>query len=114
MKRNIALAKRYPAYYRHDLLNQRREQLGLTVRQVWQLSGVKENSTRRVFKGTATSKQVYPIAEFMNMKWKAVHDFDIPDNLSPSEFRRVVLNGHSSSGGRKQGRSCGSGSALVH
>lgn len=98
MKRNIALAKRYPAYYRHDLMNQRREQLNLTVRQVWQLCpGVKENSTRRVFKGTASSKQVYPIAEFMGMKWKAVHDFDIPDDLTPVGFRRAVLNGGSRS-----------------
>lgn len=91
MKRNIALAKRYPAFYRHDLMNERRKELGLSVRQVWQQSGMKENSTRRVFQGTATSKQAYPVAQFLNMNWKELHDFSTPK----SEFRRAVLNGHS-------------------
>jgi len=100
MKRNSDLAKRFPAYYRHDLLNKRREQLGLSVREVWQQSGVKENSTRRVFLGEASNKHVFPIALFLSMDWKMIHDFDLPED----QFRRAVLNGGSRSGDGNRGR----------
>jgi len=94
MTRNSKLRTRFPAYYRHDWMNERRKELGLSIRQVWLLSPVKEQSTRAVFRGVATSKQVFPIAKVLDMDWKMLHDLEPPT----SEFRLAVLNGHSRSG----------------
>lgn len=97
MKRNPDIKLRFPAYFRHDWMNKRREQLGLSVPDVSRLSGVTLDSTRRVFTGEATSKQVFPIAQFLKMDWKMIHDLNL--SLTAEQFHRAVLTGGSRSGG---------------
>lgn len=89
MKRNPVNLNRFPGYYRQDFLQKQREKLNLKIEQVSEGSGVKLDSTRRVFLGEATSKQVYPIAEFLNLDWSMLHDLTLPE----SDFHRAVKNG---------------------
>lgn len=82
-------------------MDERRKELDLSVRQVWlRCPGAKEQSTRAVFRGTATSKQAFPISQFLGMDWMQLHDLQPPT----SEFHRAVLNGDSRSGRWKRGR----------
>lgn len=72
-------------------MTKRREQLGLSIKEVHRLSGVPFDSTRRVFLGEASSKQVFPVAQFLKMDWSRLHDLD--PNKKESDFRLAVLNG---------------------
>lgn len=87
MTQNSAQAKRFPAYYRHDLLTWRRKELGLRVRDAANKSGVNRETARRVFRGTATSKHVYLVAQSLSLDWPQVHNL----KLKTSDFHLAVL-----------------------
>lgn len=48
-------------------------------------------TVRRVFNGTASQKQVWPIAGYFQLDWSKLHDLSI----TPSQYHRAVLNGRS-------------------
>ena len=87
MKRNHGISNRYPGYYNHELLNHYRLKAGLTVKDVSIKSGVKLDSTRRVFLGEAHQKQVWPIANYFKIDWSLLHDL----SLQPNEFHRAEI-----------------------
>lgn len=93
MARNSTLANRFPAYYRHDLLTWRRKELGLRVRDAAKRSGVNRETVRHVFRGSATSKHVYPVAKSLGLDWTQVHNL----KLKMSDFHLAVTNGSSGS-----------------
>lgn len=82
MKRNSGNQNRFPGYYRHDLLEFLRITQGLSLRDVAEGSGVKLDSARRVFLGEAHQKQVWPVAQFFKVQWKALHDLYDSRDLS--------------------------------
>lgn len=94
MRRNSG--KRYPKngyYYNVGGLNEAREQAELTVRGIAVRLGLNQDTAIRVFNGTASQKQVWPYALYLNIDWSKLHDLNLP----PSEFRfhRAGLNGSS-------------------
>jgi hypothetical protein len=93
MKRNYGNGNRYPGHYRQDLLNWCRENAGLSVRGTALKLKANQDTAARVFRGTASQKQVWPFAKFFKIDWSLLHDL----TLSPDEFHRAVLNGDSSS-----------------
>lgn len=90
MRRNHGNQNRFPGLYRNDVLEKCRRQADLTIKEVSLLTGVKLDSTRRVFLGEAHQKQVRPIADFFKVDWSLLHDLSLP--LSKFEFDRAVLN----------------------
>ena len=74
MKRNSGITNRYPGYYNHHLLEEKRVESGLSLREIAIQSGVKLDSTRRVFLGEAHQKQVWPIARLLKIEWSELHD----------------------------------------
>jgi hypothetical protein len=103
MRRNHGNESRYPGLYRHDELERRRIEAGLSIKEVSRLTGVKVDSARRVFLGEAHQKQVKPIADYFEVDWSQLHDFNLnPKQFDRRKFDRAVLNGNS-----KTARSCG-------
>jgi hypothetical protein len=80
MKRNSGKQNRFPGLYRHDKLENQRIEAGLTIKEVSAKSGVKLDSTRRVFLGEAHQKQVWPIANLLNVDWSELHDLTLPSD----------------------------------
>jgi len=74
MKRNSGIQNQYPGYYNHRLLEEKRVESGLSLREIASKSGVKLDSTRRVFLGEAHQKQVWPIAHLLKVSWSQLHD----------------------------------------
>lgn len=92
MRRNHGNPNRERGYYNVDLLNYHREKAGLSVRQVSLRARINGDSANRVFKGTASQKQTWPVSQFFNIDWKQLHDLELS---TPEEFDRAVLNGNS-------------------
>ena len=74
MKRDSGIQNRYPGYYNHLKLEKARVASGLSLREIAVKSGVKLDSTRRVFLGEAHQKQVWPIAQLLKVNWSELHD----------------------------------------
>lgn len=91
MKRYSVLLQRYPAFYRQDLLDWRRQQLGWTKLDVAEYSKQPEENVRNVFRGKAKNHTVYPVCVTLGLDWRQVHNFQ----LKKSEFHlAVVTNGN--------------------
>lgn len=93
MARNLADTQLFPAHYRHDLLEWRRGELEIGLREAARRSGINHETIRDVFQGRATNKAVYPVAKALGLSWAMVHDFD----LQPDDFHLAVLNGNGKS-----------------
>jgi hypothetical protein len=94
MKRNSGKHFRYDGLYRDDLLRECLERSAFnSAYALAKHLGVNIDTTYRVFNGTASHKQVWPIAEFFGVDWKLVHDLTIPSD----ELHRLVLAGEPSS-----------------
>jgi len=100
----VAARKKFPSFYRQDWLTRRREELGLSEREVARLAGIHYSTAQQVFAGKATGTKVYPVCMALGMDWIMLHDLKPP----ASEYRRAVVNGGSrSSSVRKPGRILG-------
>lgn len=96
MRRNSDLQTRFPAFYRHDIINWRRQQLGLELRDIERETGITYTSVRNACLGIAKNTAVFPLSRFLGLDWKALHDFDLPK----SKFHLAVSgNGGSLSAG---------------
>jgi hypothetical protein len=96
MKRNHGTRNRYPGYYRVDKL--RRALDGAGFKSPYALAkhlGLNADTTYRVFKGTASHKQVWPIANYLKVDWRDLHDLNSP--VEKLGIHRAVLNGGSRS-----------------
>lgn len=91
MNRNSDIRHLFPGYYNHPLLHEGRRRSGLSLRRIAAKLHMSDNTVRRVFAGTASQKQVWPVAAFFKLSWSALHDL----SLKPSDFDRAVLNGNS-------------------
>jgi len=91
MNRKTDKHKRFPGYYRHDVLDKCRTDMGLSVLGVAKKIGANQDTATRVFRGTASQKKVWPFAKFFKLDWKQLHDLDLP----LSEIHRAALNGNS-------------------
>lgn len=92
MKRNSVQSSRNNGhYYNLDLLDWCRETAELTVHGVAVKLGMNRDTARQVFKGKASYKHVWKVAQFFNLSWRDLHDLDLV------EFDRAVLNGYSRS-----------------
>lgn len=89
MRRTLDVTRRFPALYRHDLLEWQRERLGLSRSEVGRKSGIKTSRINDVFAGTVTSKQLWRVANALGLDWAALHNL----KLKESEFHLAVING---------------------
>lgn len=101
MRRNTGQHNRFPGYYNQEMLEEARKAAGLSVRQVALKTKMNQDTTIRVFKGTASQKQVWPISSFFKINWATLHDLP-PEQV---EFDRAVFKGKAarSSGPAKVG-----------
>ena len=86
---NLIRRGKFPAHYRHDLLDWLREKRGFNQQQVARGSEVNRETIRYVFAGIATNAHVYRVAKFLGADWMQVHNL----KLKRSEFPLAVLNG---------------------
>lgn len=99
MKRYSALKRRFPAFYRQDLLDWRREQLGWTIQETARQCGENFETVRRVLHGKTTNKKAFQVCATLGIDWCMVHKLDLPE----SEFHLAVLNGNESNGSKDVG-----------
>lgn len=85
MKRTSAITKRFPALYRHDVLDAERKIKDLSYESIAKELGMRTGTVSAVFKGIATPRKVYPIAQFLGVNWATLHDLE-------SDFHLAVLN----------------------
>jgi hypothetical protein len=79
-------------FYRNDLMEWRRRLLGLSAAAIARETGIYETTVRAVFKGKATSKQVYPVSKVLGLDWAQIHNLE----LKESDFHLAVTNGNGS------------------
>lgn len=103
MRRNHGTRNRYPGYYRVDLLRAALKNAGF--KSPYALAkhlGLSADTTYRVFNGTASQKQVWPIAKFLKVDWCDLHDLKSPienilgihrADLSGDSRTRAVIRG---------------------
>jgi hypothetical protein len=90
MNRKSDISKRFPGYYDHYALDEKRKELGLSLRKVAAKMNMNLNTTRRVFKGRAHQKQAYPIAvDLFKMSWSELHVLNPPSNGTHRAARAV-------------------------
>lgn len=78
--------------YRHDLLQFRMKDLGLSDLELAKLLHLDPFSLRRVLNGQAAgSKTLWPVSDYLDLDWAKVHDLE----LKKSEFHLAVRNGGS-------------------
>ena len=87
MNRNSDIRNLFPGYYNHPLLHEGLRRSNLKVRGLATKLNMSDHTMRRVFAGTASQKQVWPVAAFFKLSWSALHDL----SLKPSDFDRAVL-----------------------
>lgn len=88
MERNSVRVELFPAHYNHLIMSARRRELGLSIRAIARLIKCRHNTITEVFRGRASSKKVYPVAQVLGMDWAMIHDL----SLSESDYRRAVLS----------------------
>lgn len=95
MKRNTDIRNRFPGYYNHLILIEclKRMTPRPSKRRVAADLEMNSETVRRVFRGTASQKQVWPVAEYFHVDWAKLHDLAI----APSQYRRALLNGNARS-----------------
>jgi hypothetical protein len=87
MNRNNNFQKRFPNYYNHPLLENERRKEGVSLRALAAELEMDRQTVTRVFRGTATQKQVWPVAQRFRFDWPKLHDL----TLLPSESHRAIL-----------------------
>jgi hypothetical protein len=70
-------------------MDKRRIELGLSLNEISRQTKIPLESTCRVFVGRATSKKVWPIANFLKMDWPQLHNLE----LSETDFCLAVRGG---------------------
>src|SRR5204863_7807463 len=69
MRRNSDITARFPGLYRQDILDWRAKERGLTQREVARRANISENTIRKVFKGRANNRKVWPVCKVLNLDW---------------------------------------------
>ena len=93
MPRNSVDLQQYPARYNHLFMDWWRRQLNLSIRGIARDLCAREATVADVFRGIATSKKVYPVAEHMRMDWAVVHDLTLVEEDFPGVFKQVFPEG---------------------
>lgn len=94
MRRNFSHSNRFPGYYRQDYLVKLRGKM--SVNEVAREIDMNRETAQRVFRGTATQKQVWRVKQFLKASWTLLHDLDRPIT-EILELHRAALNGNSRS-----------------
>jgi hypothetical protein len=90
MNRKTDIRNTFPGYYDHIALNDKRIQLDLSLRGVAAKANMNLHTVRRVFKGRAHQKQVWPIAvDLFKMSWSELHVLNPPSNGTHRAARAV-------------------------
>lgn len=87
MNRNNNFQKRFPNYYNHPLLENERTKEGVSFRRLAIELNMDRQTVTRVFRGTATQKQVWPVAMRFGFDWAKLHDL----TLLSTESHRAIL-----------------------
>jgi hypothetical protein len=74
MRRNSDLQRRFPAFYRQDLLIEAREARGLEIQDVSKATGIPYASIQRAELGGASNKIIKPLQEYYGLDWEKLHD----------------------------------------
>lgn len=88
------LKAKYPTFYRQDLLEWQRSNLGWSQRKTALRAKINQETIKKVFKGIATQSRVYPVAVALGLDWAMLHNL----KLKPSEFHLALTNGGKSAG----------------
>lgn len=92
MAQNSADEKLYSGlqHYHYELLDWQRKQRGWSIQEVARRTGEHFQTVRQVFKGNATNRKVFPVANLLNLDWAQVHNL----SLEEEDFHLAVLNGN--------------------
>lgn len=93
MEQNSAVRQRYPALYRHDLLNWRRKELGWSIQETARRCGENFETTRMVFHGRAMNRKAFSVCLVLGLEWDKIHNL----NLEEIDFHLAVTNGSGTS-----------------
>ena len=85
------LKQRFPNLYRHDILEARRLEIGMSQRAVAREAKINMETVKNVFKGRAKGDKVYPVAKVLGLDWREIHNL----KLKKSEFHLALRNGGS-------------------
>lgn len=88
MEEHLSTNGNAPAYYNRHLLIWRRESLGLTSKRMTELMPTNRESLRAVFRGIASYRTVYAVAEFLGLDWAMLHSLTLSENDYPLAVRR--------------------------
>ena len=87
MKQYSALQRRFPAFYRQDILDWRRRQLRLSMAEVARMSKQPAKNVQNAFLGKTKNDTVFPVCQTLGIDWVQVHNL----KLKKSEFH-LALN----------------------
>jgi hypothetical protein len=75
-KRNSDISLRFPNYYNHELLQECLSKMKPrpSMRRVAADLKMPRHTVLRVFRGTATQKQAWPVASYFKVDWMTLHD----------------------------------------
>lgn len=83
----------FPAHYNHFLMDWRRRQLGLSIREIARLMHGRPDTITDVFRGRASSKTVYPIARLLGLDWAMVHRLTLSEEDYPLAVHAGIPQG---------------------
>lgn len=87
MEQNSNPDRHYSAYYNHHLLAWRRDRMGLSNRKIAELLPANRQSVGAVFRGLASYKTLYPVAEFLDLDWAMLHSLTLSEPDYPLAVR---------------------------
>ena len=93
MEQTLSPPQEFPGCYNHPLLDWRRRRLNLSTNAIARFIGGSRNNVEAVMRGCASSKKVYPVAQFLGVDWAKLHDLELTEPDYPSALRNDPSRG---------------------